>query len=82
MDGVQILPHPPFSPNDAPSHYSLFCSMAHFNRGQQFNTFDEVMEACLQFFDSKPADWYLGQIRMLADRWLKIVKNDGIYFEE
>lgn len=50
MDGVESLPHPPFSPEAAPGDYGLFCSMAHFLRDQRFNTFDEVKEACLQFF--------------------------------
>lgn len=75
MDGVEILPHSPFSPNAAPSDYGLFCSMIHFLRNQQLNTSDEMKKACLQFFHSKPVDWYLGQIWMLADRWQKIVEE-------
>ena len=82
MDGVEILPHPPYSPDAAPSDYGLFRSMTHFLRGRQFVNFDEVEEACLQYFHSKPEDWYMGQIRMLADRWQKIVDNDGLYFDE
>jgi histone-lysine N-methyltransferase SETMAR len=32
-----LLPHPPFSPDLVPSDYYLFCSMAQFLRGKNFN---------------------------------------------
>jgi hypothetical protein len=56
--------------------------MEHFLRGRRFESFDQVEGACQEFFDSKPAEWYFNQIRMLADRWQKIFENDGLYFEE
>jgi transposase len=49
---------------------------------RRFESFDEVEEACQEFFDSKPKEWYFDQIRNLADRWQKVVENDGLYFEE
>jgi histone-lysine N-methyltransferase SETMAR len=82
LEEVEVLPHPAYSPDIAPSDYGLFRSMQHFLRGRRFESFDEVEEACWEFFDSKPAEWYFNQIRMLADRWQKIVENDGLYFEE
>lgn len=82
LEEVEVLPHPAYSPDAAPSDYGLFRSMKHFFRGRRFESFDQVEEACQEFFDSKPAEWYFNQIRMLADRWQKIVENDGLYFEE
>jgi histone-lysine N-methyltransferase SETMAR len=82
LDGVEVLPHPAYSPDCAPSDYSLFRSMQHFLKGRKFESFDEVEEACQEFFDSKPKEWYFEQIRKLADRWQKVVDNDGLYFEE
>lgn len=82
LDGVEVLPHPAYSPDAAPSDYGLFRSMEHFLRGHRFESFDEVEEACQEFFSSKPAAWYFEQIRMLADRWQKILENDGLYFKE
>lgn len=82
LDGVEVLPHPAYSPDCAPSDYGLFRSMQHFLKGRRFNSFDEVEEACKEFFDSKPTTWYFDQIRKLADRWHKVLENDGLYFEE
>jgi histone-lysine N-methyltransferase SETMAR len=82
LSGIEVLPHPAYSPDAAPSDYGLFRSMEHFLRGRRFESFDEVEEACQEFFDSKPADWYFEQIRKLAERWQKIVDGDGLYFEE
>ena len=42
----------------------------------------EVEGACQEFFDSKEPEWYFERIRKLADRWQKVVDNDGLYFEE
>ena len=33
-------------------------------------------------FASKPAEWYRRGIEQLAQRWMKVIKNDGIHFEE
>ena len=64
------------------SDYGLFRSMQHFMKGHRFESFDEVEEACQEFFDSKPKEWYFDQIRKIADRWQRVVGNDGLYFEE
>ena len=79
---MEVLPHPSYSPDAALSDYGLFRSMRHFLRGRRFVSFDQVEIVCQEFFDSKPVEWYFNQIRMLADRWQKIVENDDLYFEE
>lgn len=82
LDGVELLPHPAYSPDAAPSDYGLFRSMEHFLRGRRFESFHDIEKACQQFFLSKEPTWYFNQIRMLADRWQKIVENCGLYFED
>ena len=42
LDGIELLPHPPYSPDLAPSDYYLFRSMAHFIRGRQFKDIEDV----------------------------------------
>ena len=82
MNGISVLPHPPYSPDIAPSDYGLFRSMAHFLKGRRFENFDDVKYGCEEFFASKTAKWYQHQIQLLAERWVKVVENDGLYFEE
>jgi [histone H3]-lysine36 N-dimethyltransferase SETMAR len=82
LEGVEILPHPAYSPDAAPSDYGLFRSMQHFLKGRRFESEAEVEVNCKEFFESKQKNWYYDQIRMLADRWRKIIEADGLYFEE
>lgn len=81
MEGVQVLPHPAYSPDLAPSDYGLFRSMATFLRGRQFANYDDVKKGCQDFFDSQEKTWYRSKIRQLAERWAKVVEHDGLYFE-
>jgi histone-lysine N-methyltransferase SETMAR len=82
LGAVEVLPHPAYSPDIAPSDYGLFRSMATFLRGRRFETFDEVEAACREFFVSKSKDWYRQQIGLLAERWVTVIENDGLYFAE
>jgi histone-lysine N-methyltransferase SETMAR len=51
--GWEVLSHPPYSPDLAPSDYHLFRSMEHFLRGREFEDIDQVEAACQEFFNSK-----------------------------
>lgn len=78
---IEVLPHPPYSPDLAPSDYHLFRSMAHFLRGRQFENVEEVENGCHEFFASKSKEWYRHGIEQLARRWIQTIENDGLYFE-
>lgn len=82
LPGVEVLPHPPYSPDLAPSDYGLFRSMASFLRGRRFETYHDVDSACREFFASKSKEWYSEKIRNLAERWAAVIENNGLYFEE
>jgi histone-lysine N-methyltransferase SETMAR len=78
---VELLPHPAYSPDLAPSDYYLFRAMAHFLTGRTFNNVEQVEKGCLDFFGSKTKEWYHRGIEQLADRWLKTIDSNGLYFE-
>lgn len=80
LDGIEILPHPPYSPDISPSDYHLFRSMAHFMKGKKFDTLDQVKMEVQRFFDSKSKEWYKNGILDLANRWNQVVDYDGLYF--
>ena len=71
LDAIELLPHPAYSPDLAPSDYHLFRSMAHFLRGRSFDSVEQVEAGCLQFFKSKDKEWYRRGIKQLAERWLQ-----------
>jgi [histone H3]-lysine36 N-dimethyltransferase SETMAR len=51
--GWDILPHPPYSPDLAPSDYYLFRSLQNFLDGKTFTSNEEVKHHLDQFFASK-----------------------------
>ena len=51
--GIELLPHPPYSPDLAPSDYLLFLSMTHLLRGRNFENIEAVEVDLAEFFASK-----------------------------
>lgn len=77
----EVLPHPPYSPDIAPSDYHLFRSMAHGLADQHFRSFEEAKNYIESWIGSKDVDFFWRGIRKLPERWEKVVANDGQYFE-
>lgn len=75
-----IIPHPPYSPDIAPSDYYLFRSLEHFIAGKSFKDSASIKMTLDQFFDSKTDKFYKGGIDQLPKRWEKITKQNGNYF--
>lgn len=76
-----LLPHPPYSPDLAPSDYHLFRSMAHGLAGLHLANFEEVQNWLDEWFRSKDASFYRRGIHVLPERWQKCVASEGRYFE-
>jgi transposase len=77
----EILPHPPYSPDIAPSDYHLFRSMTHGLAEQHFTSYDECKNWVDSWIASKDESFFRRGIRMLPERWEKVVASDGQYFE-
>lgn len=77
----EVLPHPPYSPDLAPSDYHLFRSMAHGLADQHFANYEEVAKWLETWLASKGEKFYWEGIHNLPDRWSKCVESDGAYFE-
>ena len=78
LGGIELLPHPVYSPDLAPSDYHLFRSMAQFLRGRNFENFEAVEVGLTEFFASKIIDWHRRGITNLAERWLKTIESEGL----
>ena len=53
-----VIPHPPYSPNLAPSDFHLFSKLKDHLKGQQIGSIEEVKAAVLQWCRSQSADFY------------------------
>lgn len=76
----EVLPHPPYSPDIAPSDYHLFRSMQHALADQHFSKYDEVKKWIDSWIAAKEPHFFRDGICQLPERWEKIVASDGQYF--
>ena len=78
----EILEHPAYSPDLAPSDYHLFGPLKRELSGKRFTTNSELKDAVLQFFSQRDEDFYRGGIMALVDRWDKCLNKFGSYVEK
>ena len=77
--GYEVLPHPAYSPDIAPSDYHLFRSLRHFLNGKIFADRDEIKSALDSFFAEKSTSFFMDGIKSLVNIWQMVVDNDGDY---
>ena len=80
--GWDIMPHPPYSPDLAPSDYYLFRSLQNFLDGKTFTSNEEVKNHLNQFFASKEQKFYERGIMLLPERWQRILDQNGQYINQ
>jgi hypothetical protein len=80
LEGIE-LPHPAFSPDLEPSEYYLFRSVAQFPCGKKFQSVADVEVAVEEFFASKDKEWFYQSFKELAEKWVKTIEHEGLYFE-
>jgi histone-lysine N-methyltransferase SETMAR len=74
-----LLPHPPYSPDLAPSDYHLFLSLSNQLIGKKFENEQDLKFFLKTFFDSKPQSFYAQGIYDLPRRWQEVVDTNGKY---
>lgn len=80
--GFELLEHPPYSPDLAPSDFYLFPRLKEHLRGKKFLNDNEVMAAVEAYLESREKDFFLNGIRGLEKRWNKCVDLFGDYVEK
>lgn len=80
--GFELLPHPPYSPDLAPSDYWLFSDLKKTLRGKRYGTDEEVIAETEAYFEGKDKSFYKSGIERLEKRWNDCIASKGDYFDE
>ena len=67
--GFELLPHPPYSPDLAPSDFFLFSNLKRMLAGKKFFADEEVFEETEAYFEAKDKPYYKNGIEKLYDRY-------------
>ena len=76
--GINTVPHPPYSPDLAPSDFWLFPKL----RRCRYETIEEMKEAVTKVIDTLTQDDFDGAFQKLLERYNKCIAAGGDYFEE
>jgi [histone H3]-lysine36 N-dimethyltransferase SETMAR len=77
--GWDVVPHPPYSPDLAPTDYHLFRSLSAHLEGKKFDDEEDLRNELQSFFDQKPQEFYKHGIFTLRERYQKVVDSNGDY---
>jgi histone-lysine N-methyltransferase SETMAR len=65
--GLEVLPHPPYSPDIAPTDYHLFKPLQHYLSEKEFEDEEDVKDI-ISFIVSKTTDFFKRGIENLVMR--------------
>lgn len=80
--GWNVLNHPAYSPDLAPSDFYLFPAMKKHLKGRSFSTRAAIASAIHQWFIRLPTDWFKEGMMKLPGRWEKCIQAEGDFFEK
>ena len=74
---IKTVPHPPYSPDLAPSEFWLFPKI----RGCHYETTEEMKETVTKVIDTLTQEDFHGAYQKLLERYNKSIAAGGDYFE-
>ena len=78
---LQLLLHPPYSPDLAPSDYYLFPNLKRWLINKKFSSREEIIDAAEEYFAELPENYFSDEIKKLENRWNKCIELKGDYIE-
>ena len=80
-NGYELIPHPTYSPDLAPSDFFLFQNFKKNIHGLHFRS-DEVVTTVEEWVDGKDPDFFISGLMTLEHRWSKYITLEGNYIEK
>ena len=78
----ELSPHPPYSPDLAPSDHWLFADLKRMLQGKRFSSSKEVILDTEAYFDAKDKSFYKKGIELLEKHWNQFITLKGDYVDE
>ena len=73
------IPHPPYSPDLAPSDFGLFGTVKDYFRGREFESEEEILSAINEFLTSKSKQFFKSLFENWEKRLKRCIELDGDY---
>ena len=81
-NGYELIPHPAYSLDLAPSDFFLFPNLKKDIHGLHFQSDEEVVTAVEEWVNGKDPDFFSSGLMALENRWSKCITLEGNYFEK
>ena len=81
-NGYELIPHPAYSPDLAPSDFFLFPNLKKDTRGLHFRFDEEVEVTVEELVNGKDPDFFSSGLMALEHRWSKCITLEGNYIEK
>ena len=80
--GLILLPHPPYSPDLAPSDFFLFNDLKRELRGKNFSSKEDLQKFVTDYLDDKSYDFFKNAFSQLVACWKKCIDVFGNFIEK
>ncbi|GFX22363.1 histone-lysine N-methyltransferase SETMAR [Trichonephila clavipes] len=80
--GWEVLMHPSYSPDLAPSDHHLFFALQYFLSHKKLGSREDCENRLVELFANKDQDFYDRDIMKLPLKWQQIIHQNGTYLTE
>ena len=82
QNGYELIPHPAYSPDLAPSDFFLIPNLKKDIRGLHFRSDEEVVMAVEEWVNGRNPDFFSSGLMALGHRWSKCITLEGNYIKK